>query len=90
MNVVLGLQEMEKCMRKYRKREFLALTGARLNGKELVAAGLATHFVPSEAKLARLWRELLTPTSKGGGGAGEGFDVTKSGDARVGVLELYV
>lgn len=31
--------------------EFLALTGARLNGKELVAAGLATHFVPSEVHL---------------------------------------
>jgi ABC-type hemin transport system ATPase subunit len=29
---------------------------------------------------------LLTPTSKGGGGAGEGFDVTKSGDARVGLV----
>ncbi|KAK4398217.1 3-hydroxyisobutyryl-CoA hydrolase-like protein 5 [Sesamum angolense] len=28
--------------------EFLGLTGARLNGAELVAAGLATHFVPSE------------------------------------------
>lgn len=28
--------------------EFLALTGARLTGKELVAAGLATHFVPLE------------------------------------------
>ncbi|KAH0936063.1 hypothetical protein HID58_013180 [Brassica napus] len=27
--------------------EFLALTGARLNGKELVAIGMATHFVPS-------------------------------------------
>ncbi|PWZ54613.1 Heavy metal-associated isoprenylated plant protein 41 [Zea mays] len=38
------------------------------------------------AKLAKLWRELLTPTSKGGGGAGEGFDVTKSGDARVGLV----
>ncbi|KAJ0444106.1 putative GTP binding domain, P-loop containing nucleoside triphosphate hydrolase [Helianthus annuus] len=31
-------------------------------------------------------QELLTPTSKGGGGAGEGFDVTKSGDARVGLV----
>ncbi|MBA0686467.1 hypothetical protein Goari_014069, partial [Gossypium aridum] len=28
--------------------EYLALTGARLNGKELVVAGLATHFVPLE------------------------------------------
>lgn len=28
--------------------EFLGLTGARLNGKELVAVGLATHFVPLE------------------------------------------
>lgn len=39
-----------------------------------------------QAKLAKLRRELLTPTSKGGGGAGEGFDVTKSGDSRVGLV----
>lgn len=30
--------------------EFLGLTGARLNGAELVASGLATHFVPSEVR----------------------------------------
>ncbi|XP_057474246.1 3-hydroxyisobutyryl-CoA hydrolase-like protein 5 isoform X2 [Actinidia eriantha] len=42
--------------------EFLALTGARLNGKELVAAGLATHFVPSE-KLAELEKKLITLNS---------------------------
>lgn len=34
--------------------EFLALTGARLSGKELVAAGLATHFVPSEVRFRAL------------------------------------
>lgn len=39
-----------------------------------------------QAKLAKLRRELLTPTSKGGGPVGEGFDVTKSGDARVGLV----
>ncbi|GLT86557.1 hypothetical protein SLE2022_046910 [Rubroshorea leprosula] len=39
--------------------EFLALTGARLNGKELVAAGLATHFVPSE-KLPELEKHLIS------------------------------
>ncbi|XP_065851824.1 3-hydroxyisobutyryl-CoA hydrolase-like protein 5 [Euphorbia lathyris] len=38
--------------------EFLALTGARLNGKELVAAGLATHFVPSE-KIPELEKRLI-------------------------------
>ncbi|GLT64288.1 hypothetical protein SLA2020_367920 [Shorea laevis] len=38
--------------------EYLALTGARLNGKELVAAGLATHFVPSE-KLPELEKRLI-------------------------------
>lgn len=31
--------------------EYLGLTGARLNGKELVAVGLATHFVPLEVSL---------------------------------------
>ncbi|WCJ24870.1 3-hydroxyisobutyryl-CoA hydrolase mitochondrial [Euphorbia peplus] len=38
--------------------EFLALTGARLNGKELVALGLATHFVPSE-KIPELEKHLI-------------------------------
>ncbi|KAF5205345.1 3-hydroxyisobutyryl-CoA hydrolase-like protein [Thalictrum thalictroides] len=38
--------------------EYLALTGARLNGKELVAAGLATHFVPSE-KFLELEKHLI-------------------------------
>ncbi|WMV26324.1 hypothetical protein MTR67_019709 [Solanum verrucosum] len=46
----------------------------------------AHHLGLLKAKLAKLRRELLTPTSKGGGGAGEGFDVTKSGDARVGLV----
>lgn len=39
--------------------EFFALTGARLNGKELVAAGLATHYVPSE-KLPELEKRLVS------------------------------
>lgn len=42
--------------------EYLGLTGARLNGKELVAAGLATHFVPSE-KLSELERRLISLNS---------------------------
>ncbi|KAI3775855.1 hypothetical protein L1987_45611 [Smallanthus sonchifolius] len=43
--------------------------------------------VKVKAKLAKLRRELLTPTSKGGGGGGgEGFNVTKRGDARVGLV----
>jgi 3-hydroxyisobutyryl-CoA hydrolase len=42
--------------------EFLALTGARLNGKELVAAGLATHFVPFE-KLPELEKRLISLNS---------------------------
>ncbi|KAF7007425.1 hypothetical protein CFC21_022368 [Triticum aestivum] len=46
----------------------------------------AHHLGLLKAKLAKLRRELLTPTTKGGGGAGEGFDVTKSGDARVGLV----
>ncbi|KAG9153918.1 hypothetical protein Leryth_006024 [Lithospermum erythrorhizon] len=39
--------------------EYFALTGARLNGKELVAAGLATHFVPSD-KLPELEQCLVS------------------------------
>ncbi|XP_052207497.1 3-hydroxyisobutyryl-CoA hydrolase-like protein 5 [Diospyros lotus] len=39
--------------------EFLALTGARLHGKELVATGLASHFVPSQ-KLPELENRLIS------------------------------
>ncbi|XVF20949.1 hypothetical protein REPUB_Repub12eG0048000 [Reevesia pubescens] len=42
--------------------EYLALTGARLNGKELVAAGLATHFVPLE-RLPELEKHLISLNS---------------------------
>lgn len=44
-----------------------------------------------QAKLAKLRRDLLDPQSSanggaGGGGRGEGFDVNKVGDARVGLV----
>lgn len=43
------------------------------------------HLGLLKARLAKLRRELITP--KGGGGpAGEGFDVAKTGDARIGFV----
>lgn len=42
--------------------EYLGLTGARLDGKEMIAAGLATHFVPSE-KIQELENHLLSLNS---------------------------
>lgn len=39
-----------------------------------------------KAKLAKLKREVLDASTKGGGGGGEGFDVSKTGDARVGLI----
>lgn len=42
-----------------------------------------------QAKLAKLRRDLLDPQASGGGGGGgrgEGFDVNKVGDARVGLV----
>jgi ribosome-interacting GTPase 1 len=44
------------------------------------------HLGLLKAKLAKLKREILDPKTSGGGGKGEGFDVTKSGDARVGLV----
>ncbi|XP_077249992.1 GTP-binding protein-like protein isoform X2 [Tasmannia lanceolata] len=47
----------------------------------------AHHLGLLKAKLAKLRRDLLAPPTKGGGAAaGEGFDVTKSGDSRVGLV----
>ena len=44
------------------------------------------HLGLLKAKLAKLKRELIDGSSKGGGAGGEGFDVSKSGDARVGMI----
>jgi len=41
------------------------------------------HLGMLKAKLAKFRSELLEPTGKGGAGKGEGFEVVKSGDARV-------
>lgn len=47
----------------------------------------AAHLGLLKAKLAKLRRELLEPsTGSGGGGKGDGFDVNKVGDARVGLV----
>uniref|UniRef100_M1BW36 3-hydroxyisobutyryl-CoA hydrolase n=1 Tax=Solanum tuberosum TaxID=4113 RepID=M1BW36_SOLTU len=44
--------------------EYLGLTGVKLKGKEVVAAGLATHFVPSH-KLFQLEKSLLSINNGG-------------------------
>ncbi|KAL9556334.1 GTP-binding protein rbg1 [Mucor atramentarius] len=44
------------------------------------------HLGQLKAKLAKLKRDLLTPSSGGGGGPGVGFDVAKTGVARIGFV----
>eukprot|EP00127_Corallochytrium_limacisporum_P007501 Clim_evm23s253 gene=Clim_evmTU23s253 len=46
----------------------------------------AFHLGQLKAKLAKLKREIIDPKSSGGGGGGEGFDVAKTGDARIGFV----
>ncbi|NXQ84113.1 DRG1 protein, partial [Nyctibius grandis] len=46
----------------------------------------AHHLGLLKARLAKLRRELITPKGGGGGGTGEGFDVAKTGDARIGFV----
>jgi small GTP-binding protein len=44
------------------------------------------HLGLLKAKIAKLKREMFVPSKGAGGGAGEGFEVSKSGDARVGMI----
>ncbi|CAD5216651.1 unnamed protein product [Bursaphelenchus okinawaensis] len=47
------------------------------------------HLGLLKARLAKLRRELISPKSGGGAQAGEGFDVAKTGDARIGFVEIH-
>ena len=47
------------------------------------------HLGLLKAKLAKLRRELIEPKGGSGGGAGEGFDVARTGDARVGFIGTF-
>ena len=44
------------------------------------------HLGRLKAKLARLRSQLLEPPKSGSGAKGEGFDVSKSGDARIALI----
>ena len=46
----------------------------------------ANHLGLLKAKLAKLKRELIESVSKKSGGKEEGFDVAKTGDARIGLV----
>lgn len=48
----------------------------------------AGHIGLLKARLAKLRRELITPKGGGAGPAGEGFDVAKTGDARIGFVGM--
>ena len=68
-------------MNKSRKYTRILLQMARTQKNKATNA----HLGILKAKLAKLRRELITP--KGGGGpAQEGFDVAKTGDARIGFV----
>jgi len=45
-----------------------------------------SHLGLLKAKLAKLRQSLMTDATKSGGGGGQGFEVQKSGDARVGLI----
>jgi ribosome-interacting GTPase 1 len=44
------------------------------------------HLGQLKAKLAKLRRELITPSGGGGGGPGIGFDVARTGQATIGFV----
>lgn len=65
---------------------------ARYQAKTQKNKATSFHLGQLKAKLAKLKRELLTPsTGSGGGGAGVGFDVARTGIGSVGFIgcELY-
>lgn len=66
-------------------RRGISLTPAPSLDRKLKTA-TSYHLGQLKAKLAKLKRELLTPTTGGGGGGGVGFDVARTGIASVGFM----
>ncbi|GAA6040768.1 hypothetical protein NBRC10512_002898 [Rhodotorula toruloides] len=66
------------------EEELVAVLQARIRRR--IRRATSYHLGQLKAKLAKLKRELLTPTSSGGGGPGIGFDVARSGVASVGFI----
>lgn len=64
----------------------LRLCGGGLHSVAACAQATMGHLGKLKARLAKLKEEIINPRGAGGGGKGEGFDVTKSGDARVGLI----
>lgn len=55
-------------------------------GKTQKNKATSYHLGQLRSKLAKLQRELINPTSSGGGGPGQGFDVARTGIASVGFI----
>lgn len=60
-----------------------------MQGKTQRNKATSFHLGQLKAKLAKLKRELLTPTTGGGGGGGVGFDVARTGIASVGFMCVF-
>ena len=99
MSVLQKIKEIEDEMARTQKNKatagHLGMLKVRIGGCPVCVQeeGWAQHLltpccpVNTQAKLAKLRRELLEPSSgAGGGGKGDGFDVNKVGDARVGLV----
>uniref|UniRef100_A0A668TX32 Developmentally regulated GTP binding protein 1 n=1 Tax=Oreochromis aureus TaxID=47969 RepID=A0A668TX32_OREAU len=78
----LFIKWTEKLRLLNKMNEYLLINMARTQKNKATAH----HLGLLKARLAKLRRELITPKGGSGGGTGEGFDVAKTGDARVGFV----
>ncbi|KAI9858959.1 MAG: Ribosome-interacting GTPase 2 [Vezdaea acicularis] len=90
VNITEKIKEIEEEMRRTQKNK---ATGTCINTRSMSAVTLKLIYRTSEyhlgllkGKLARLRAQLLEPAPGASSGAGTGFDVSKSGDARIALV----
>ncbi|KAI5207098.1 GTP-binding protein [Aureobasidium subglaciale] len=86
VNITEKIKEIEAEMARTQSNRYISDSSLDFCSKAVLTTSSEYHLGLLKGKLARLRAQLLEPGPGAGGPGGEGFDVSKSGDARIALV----